>query len=130
MEDVDVLDEKPISIGIPMTSRVEEVSVKESNMGTTISEPVDISFASSNIDVLSKAQEDTRAKIALTFTHSFLIIIAVCLFLPFILKAVSESIFPSPMDAAKDLITTTASVLSGPFGFIVGFYFKQTNKNG
>ncbi|MDA1317313.1 MAG: hypothetical protein O3B87_04795 [bacterium] len=130
MEDVDVIDEKPISFGAPVITHVSDSVAKENNAGTILSEPVDISFASSNIDVLSKAQEDTRAKIALTFTHSFLIIIAVCLFLPFILKAISENIFPSPMDSAKDLLTTTASILSGPFGFIVGFYFKQTNKNG
>jgi hypothetical protein len=48
------------------------------------------------------------------------------------LKSVSSSAFPNPMETAKDLITTTASILSGPFGFIVGFYFKQNlnNKNG
>ena len=98
-----------------------------------------INFFSGFIYFITQFREDysftgrdsfKEPEIALTFTHSFLIIIAVCLLLPFILKAISESFFLSPMDSAKDLFTTTASVLSGPFGFIVGFYFKQTNQNG
>jgi len=132
MEDKDVLDKKPEIINIiPQNTKANEREEVNTN-ATVITEPIDISFATNNIDVLSKAQEDTRAKIAVTFTQSFLVIIGICLFLPFMLKSVSSSAFPNPMETAKDLITTTASILSGPFGFIVGFYFKQNlnNKNG
>jgi len=133
MEDHDVLDNKPNPVhNINFQGSTSSLNTTiDTSKTTIITEPVDISFATSNIDLLSKAQEDTRAKIAVTFTQSFLVIIGVCLFLPFLLKAVSINIFPNPMETAKDLITTTASILSGPFGFIVGFYFKQsTNKNG
>ena len=133
MEDHDVIDKKPTTKpDINFSSPTSSLDMPVDTSKTTImTEPVDISFATSNIDLLSKAQEDTRAKIAVTFTQSFLVIIGLCLFFPFLLKAVNMEIVANPMETTKDLITTISSILSGPFGFLVGFYFKQsTIKNG
>ncbi len=72
-----------------------------------------------------KAQEDTRGRIAIIFTIAFLIIIIFCIFIPFISHWINPQTFPDPVESAKNLMTAAASVLSAPFGFIVGFYYKQ-----
>ncbi len=88
------------------------------------SNTVDQQLSTVSVDV---AQESTRAKIALTFTYIFLALVAAALFLPFITNMVSPQTFDNPVETAKNLVTLLASVLAGPFGFIVGFYFKQTS---
>lgn len=79
------------------------------------------------IDVTS-SQESTRARIALLFTQVFLIIVILALIGPFILNLADPSSMRDPVDTAKNLVTLIASVLAGPFGFIVGFYYKQGNQ--
>ncbi len=74
---------------------------------------------------ISSSQEATRAKIAWTFTQIFLLIVMVALVLPTIVKIGFPQIFTDPIETTKTLLTLVASVLAGPFGFIVGFYFKQ-----
>lgn len=76
---------------------------------------------------VSVAQEETRAKIALHFTNFFLTLVAASLVIPFILNLLVPVKFDSPIENAKELITVLSSVLAGPFGFIVGFYFKQND---
>lgn len=74
---------------------------------------------------ISVSQEATRAKIALTFTQIFLLIVIIALVLPTVIKIGFPDIIPDATETTKSLITLIASVLAGPFGFIVGFYFKQ-----
>lgn len=74
---------------------------------------------------ISVSQEATRAKIALTFTQIFLLIVIIALVLPTFIKIGFPDIIPDATETTKALITLIASVLAGPFGFIVGFYFKQ-----
>ncbi len=81
------------------------------------------------VDV-SAAQEETRAKIALYFTKFFLIIITISVSIPFVANFIIPNTFTDPLNSSKELVTLLASVLAGPFGFIVGFYFKQGNNNG
>lgn len=90
---------------------------------------VDINGGLPNFNI-PVSQEETRAKIALYFTFIFLFLISVALFLPFVANAMSPGAFVDPIESAKNLVTILASVLAGPFGFIVGFYFKQENNNG
>ena len=71
------------------------------------------------------SQEITRAKIALTFTQIFLLIVIAALILPTVVKIGFPETISDPIETTKTLITLLASVLAGPFGFIVGFYFKQ-----
>jgi len=70
----------------------------------------------------------TRAKIAWTFTIVFLFLVIVSLILPIATGLVGANLFDDPIEASKVLVTTIASVLAGPFGFIVGFYFKQNSE--
>lgn len=81
-----------------------------------------------SITDISASQESTRARIALLFTQVFLIIVVLALVGPFILNLADPSSMRDPVDTAKNLVTTVASVLAGPFGFIVGFYYKQGNQ--
>ncbi len=94
-------------------------------------EPINISQPVEDIKNISQdlehSQESTRAKIALMFTKFFLIIIAIAFIGPFIMALIDPNLFSNPADTSKNLITETAAVLAGPFGFIVGFYFKQGN---
>jgi len=106
--DVNVIDIKPASNSNPEYIDIEG-SVGELN--------------------ISKAQEDTRAKIATLFTQYFLTIITFCLIIPYIFNALNQKAFKNPIEDAKGLVTVLSSVLSGPFGFIVGFYFKQNTKS-
>jgi len=90
-------------------------------------ERIDIDENTGALDIAT-SQELTRAKIALLFTQSFLLLIVFALAVPFIMAIAKPVEFPDPIDNAKTLVTLLASVLAGPFGFIVGFYFKQNSK--
>lgn len=75
------------------------------------------------------SQEGTRAYIASYYTRFFLFIIGIVVLIPFLLNVVNPSSLKDPMETAKSLLTAVSSVLAGPFGFIVGFYFKQSSSN-
>ena|SRR3989344_4162710 len=105
-----------------VSSSLENISVEEPvNAGA----PID--FIQNNNLELSISQENTRAKIALYFTYFFLFMVALTVVIPFVIYFLQPTVFPNPIDGAKDLLTLLTSVLAGPFGFIVGFYFKQNN---
>ena len=74
---------------------------------------------------ISSSQEATRAKIAWVFTQIFLLLVIIALVLPTIISIGFPGTFDTPVETTKELVTLIASVLAGPFGFIVGFYFKE-----
>jgi hypothetical protein len=76
-------------------------------------------------DTIYQSQEATRAKIAWVFTQLFLALIMFALILPTVIDIFFPYVFANPLDTTKELVTLIASVLAGPFGFIVGFYFKE-----
>lgn len=104
---VSVPQPKPMEAVIP----TEDTPDQEERLGTT--------------GQISISQEATRAKIAWTFTQVFLLIVIIALVLPSVVKIGFPDIIPDAVETTKTLITLIASVLAGPFGFIVGFYFKQ-----
>jgi hypothetical protein len=91
------------------------------------SEPLDLTTSRQQLNQISipTSQEATRAKIAWTFTQLFLLIVIISLVLPTIIKIGFPEVIGDPIETTKTLLTLVASVLAGPFGFIVGFYFKQ-----
>jgi hypothetical protein len=91
-------------------------------------ETLDITKNTETFDVTA-SQEATRARIALLFTQSFLLLVVFALATPFVLTLAAPESFPDPIESAKTLVTLLASVLAGPFGFIVGFYFKQNSQS-
>lgn len=110
------------TVSIPTATVTEEPMVDIDAAGVEIEESAkDIS--------ISASQEGTRARIALLFSQSFLLFIVFALAMPLIIHLVNPQVFADPIESSKSLLTAVASVLAGPFGFIVGFYFKQ-NSNG
>jgi|GEM_PF-6408391 len=75
------------------------------------------------------SQEGTRAQIAWTFTLFFLFLITLSVLGPFALLFLGAPGSQNPVEMSKELLTLVSSVLAGPFGFIVGFYFKQNISN-
>jgi hypothetical protein len=104
----------------------EEV-VEEDNEGS-YNTPIDVEVESALFNI-SASQEETRASIAQLFTRAFLFLVGVALVAPFLANYALPDVVPQPISASKELVTVLASVLAGPFGFIVGFYFKQ-NQDG
>lgn len=70
-------------------------------------------------------KDETRAMIAKTFTCGFFIIVAIILVgIPiYNLYAPSQNV----MDV-KDMLIAVSSVIGGPFGFVVGYYFKGSEE--
>lgn len=75
---------------------------------------------------ITSSQESTRAKIALYFTYFFSVAMMLAFIGPFLVALLNPGLVMSPLEVSKSLVTEIASVLAGPVGFIVGFYFKQT----
>lgn len=92
-------------------------------------EVVEVDTRNSANNPLPVVQEQTRSKIAVLFTKMFLALVGITILLPFIINLVVPETFVDPLSDAKELVTVLASVLAGPFGFIVGFYFKQAEGN-
>ncbi len=76
---------------------------------------------------IAESQESTRSTIAWTFTIFYLTLIFLALITPFIINLAAPQTFANPIKDSQTLATGIASLLSGPFGFIVGFYFKQND---
>lgn len=64
-------------------------------------------------------REDTRSKVATLYVIGFFIVI----FLGFF----TTWVFSESCDL-KELLVAISGVLSGPLGFIIGFYFKSADK--
>jgi len=69
--------------------------------------------------VLSRAEkrEDTRSKIALYYVLGFLALIFGALVLFFVKNLAVNDL--------RDLLLALSGILSGPLGFIIGYYFKS-----
>lgn len=133
------IDLRPPSEEVPTTGQVEAVHPEPSEQAEVLptqeekptlalldTQEVDIDMGFNRIDI-SASQEETRAKIAWTFTQIFLFLVGLGVISPLVVSIVSPEIFPDPVEISKGLLMTISSILAGPFGFIVGFYFKQEN---
>lgn len=68
----------------------------------------------------SEKKESTRSYIAQLYVWAFFIVIVV-VFVIGLIKGFSADDF-------KDMLVTVSGVLSGPLGFIVGYYFKASKE--
>lgn len=66
----------------------------------------------------SEKKENTRSYIAQLYVWAFFIVI----FLVFVVGCIRSF----KVDEYKDMLVTVSGVLSGPLGFIVGYYFKAS----
>lgn len=84
----------------------------------TVENHVDIN-TDSNSNSDSK-KESTRTYIAQLYVWAFFIVIAIVF--------VTGFIHSFSVDEYKDMLVTVSGVLSGPLGFIVGYYFKASKE--
>ena len=68
----------------------------------------------------SDPKESTRSKIATLYVWAFFIVIAIVFVVGLIIGFEVEDY--------KDMLVTVSGVLSGPLGFIVGYYFKASKE--
>ncbi|TAL19298.1 hypothetical protein EPN90_03980 [Patescibacteria group bacterium] len=74
------------------------------------------------LSVIRRAEkrEGTRSSIALFYVIGYLVIIAGVL----IMSAIKNF----TISDNKDMLLAISGILSGPLGFIIGYYFKAANK--
>lgn len=65
-------------------------------------------------------RENTRSRIALIYVA--------CFFGAILAVFIIGLCFTYSPDEYKDLLVTVSGILSGPLGFIVGYYFKASNE--
>lgn len=68
----------------------------------------------------SDSKENTRSTIAKIYVYAFFAVIACVLIAGFCVGF--------KVDELKDMLVTISGVLSGPLGFIVGYYFKASKE--
>lgn len=72
-----------------------------------------------------KHKDETRAKIALFVVRFYFWLIGVLL----VLAPVYNYFAPATLTLdVKDLLAVLSGVISGPFGFVVGYYFKGSEE--
>lgn len=65
-------------------------------------------------------REGTRSQIALYYVLGFLFIICLCFIISGLQKLTVKD--------TQDLLIAVSGILSGPLGFIIGYYFKAHDK--
>ncbi|MFQ5493155.1 MAG: hypothetical protein ACE5DX_03290 [Candidatus Dojkabacteria bacterium] len=71
-----------------------------------------------DLNVISVKREDTRGRLAIFFLIGFFIILALSIGL----VAISEG---DKVTGVKEVMLTISGILSGPMGFVIGYYFRS-----
>jgi len=71
-----------------------------------------------DLNVIKVKREDTRGTLALVFLIGFFVI----LILGMLIGAVNEG---DKVTSVTELLLTVSGILSGPLGFVVGYYFRS-----
>ena len=74
----------------------------------------------SSVEKRADKREDTRSTIALVYVIGYLIVVAGVLII-----GVSTKL---ELSGYKDLLLAVSGILSGPLGFIIGYYFKSNKE--
>lgn len=101
------------------TELEDEVLDDESNVENSDDGHED-KIASSEIYSQSDPKESTRSRIAQIYVIAFFCVIGVVFYIGYNV--------PFSVDEYKDMLVTVSGILSGPLGFIVGYYFKASSK--
>lgn len=75
-----------------------------------------------NVFAEKSAVDEKRERNRGTLAMVFIILFFCVIFVTFLIGYTTESF---DIQHYKDLLTTVSSILSGPLGFIIGFYFKE-----
>jgi uncharacterized membrane protein required for colicin V production len=89
-------------------------------MGNTLLKDMDQRLHKVRVEriTVDEKRERNRGTLAMVFVILFFCVI----FLSFLIGYFTEDF---GIQEYKDLLTTVSSILSGPLGFIIGFYFKE-----
>lgn len=90
---------------------IKNIELEKSDIGET-SEP--------SSERRRNKREGTRSWIALVYVTGYLIIVASVLLIGFTQKL--------ELVGYKDLLLAVSGILSGPLGFIIGYYFKSSEE--
>lgn len=72
----------------------------------------------------TKHKDETRSKIALIFTYGYFGLILITL----VGIPIYNAYFSSNVIEIKDTLLVVSSIVGGPFGFVVGYYFKGSEE--
>jgi len=67
---------------------------------------------------IRQRREGTRGSFALIFLIGFLILLLIGMVLGFLMDG-------SQMDNTREILLTISGILSGPLGFVIGYYFRK-----
>jgi nitrogen fixation/metabolism regulation signal transduction histidine kinase len=73
-------------------------------------------------NVISEKREDTRGRLAMVFLLGFFVILLVAL----IVAVISSD---DKVTAIKEVVLAISGILSGPLGFVVGYYFRSKEED-
>lgn len=85
-----------------------------------LSELDQVSAPSETAFKVREQRERTRSKIALYYVMGFMVIVALAMICSFILLSNNKLNFEN----LTNTLVTISGILSGPLGFIIGYYFK------
>jgi hypothetical protein len=94
-------------------------STESANSEDSNSTKVDFVNTSLTDDSPQSPRESTRSKIAITYVYAFFFTIA-CTFIIGLIKCFTSKEY-------IDMMLGVSGILSGPLGFIIGFYFKASD---
>jgi hypothetical protein len=94
-------------------------------------EEFDVSLPSGNSITPQRpvSREATAAALGRTIIWTFSLSIASCFVVVFIEVCRRSGQDPVALTASLELFKTVSAVLSGPLGFVLGFYFRDGTKN-
>lgn len=102
-----------------MSQEVEE-EIESTGDVSDVRYPSSIATSDRDTEISQNPKENTRRIIASLYVWAFFIII----FITLVIGVLNDY----SVDDYKDILVTISGVLSGPLGFIVGYYFKATNE--
>lgn len=73
------------------------------------------------LDPVSTKREDTRGRLAMFFLAGFFLILS----LGIVLAGFSDG---DKVTDAREILLTISGILSGPLGFVIGYYFRSSEE--
>lgn len=70
---------------------------------------------------IKKKQEVTRSTFTIIFLVGFIVLLLVGMILGFLMDG-------NQLDNTKEILLTISGILSGPLGFVVGYYFRSSQE--
>ncbi|MEI7579848.1 MAG: hypothetical protein WCJ58_07520 [bacterium] len=73
------------------------------------------------LELITVKREDTRGRLALAFLIGFFVLLVIGM----IISAFNTG---DKITSAKEILLTLSGILSGPLGFVIGYYFRSSEE--